>query len=245
MTEKTIAFFDLDETLISINSGTSWMQREKKLGRINNWHMVQGGLMLAFYKFGIIDIEAAFTKALATIKDLDESDIEAQTREWFFEDVTKYACPGAWQFLEAHRAAGHKLVLLTSSSPYAGASAAEFFKLDAALTSKYETENGKFTGKPVIPLCYGAGKIHYAKKYAEENGYSLEHSYFYTDSNTDLPMLEAVAYPRVVHPDPRLQISCLRRGWPVLNWKQDSLGPIEQKLLREVHDSSNKVANAD
>ena len=58
-------------------------------------------------------------------------------------------------------------------------------------------------------------------------------------------MLEAVSYPRVVHPDPRLQISCLMRGWPVLNWKQDSLGPIEQKLLQEVHDSSNKTAHTD
>jgi HAD superfamily hydrolase (TIGR01490 family) len=234
MKEKTLAFFDLDETLISINSGTSWMQREKKLGRINNWHMLQGGLMLAFYKFGIIDIEAAFTKALATVKGIEEKDIEAQTKQWFFEEVTKFACPGAWVFLEAHRAAGHELILLTSSSPYAGSSAVEFFNLDAALTSKYETQDGRFTGKPVSPICYGKGKIYYAKQYADEKGSSLNNAYFYTDSNTDLPMLEAVAHPRVVHPDPRLQISCLMRGWPVLNWKSKSLGVTEQKLLQEV-----------
>ena len=56
--------------------------REKKLGRINNWHMVQGGMMLAFTSLGSVTLKQLY-KALATIKDLDESDIEAQTKNGF------------------------------------------------------------------------------------------------------------------------------------------------------------------
>lgn len=210
------------------------MKREHKLGRLNLMHVLQGTAMIALYKIGFIDMNVAFEKALATIKGCEEADLAKQTREWFFEEVTKFSCPGAWQFLNAHRAAGHELVLLTSSSPYAGECAREHFNLDAAITSQYEVHDGLFSGKPLLPICYGEGKVHYAKKYASEHQIDLENSFFYTDSNTDLPMLDAVKNPRVVNPDTRLRLLAGLRSWPILEWRSSIASSLEMKLLQEL-----------
>src|SRR2546430_2634453 len=73
------------------------------------------------------------------------------------------------------------------------------------------------------PVCYGEGKIYWAQRFATAQGVDLGRSYFYTDSITDLPVLERVGEPRIVNPDPRLRRVAARRGWPVLQ-----LGPRDE-----------------
>ena len=126
---------------------------------------------------------------------------------------------GGWPFLEAHRSLGHPLVLLTSSSPYAAEMAREHFGLDAALSTEYVSDEGVLRGTFGEPICYGEGKITHAERWAEGHDVDLDQSYFYTDSNTDLPMLERVAHPRPVAPDLRLAWQSRRRGWASMNWE--------------------------
>jgi phosphoserine phosphatase len=71
-----------------------------------------------------------------------------------------------------------------------------------------------------MPFCYGPGKVQRAERWAAEHGVELEQSYFYTDSLSDLPMLERVGQPRIVNPDPRLRREANRRGWPILDWRK-------------------------
>jgi hypothetical protein len=73
-------------------------------------------------------------------------------------------------------------------------------------------------GRFEAPLCYGAGKVAHAERWARERGDQIDDAYFYTDSYSDLPMLARVARPRVVCPDPRLRRAARRRGWPILEW---------------------------
>ena len=68
-------------------------------------------------------------------------------------------------------------------------------------------------------MCYGAGKIYWAKRFCEEKGVDLSKSYFYTDSITDLDLLELVGHQVVVNPDPLLKREATKRGWPILNFK--------------------------
>ena len=84
------------------------------------------------------------------------------------------------------------------------------------LASELEVCDGRFTGRAVLPLCYGRGKIERAERFAAEHGIDLARSYFYSDSISDLPMLERVGEPRVVCPDPRLRREARRRRWPIL-----------------------------
>ncbi len=213
------AFFDLDLTLLSINSGVSWVKRERRLGRIKASQMIQATFRFLLYRLSLIDMEESMRLALSHYRGLPEQTLADWTREWYEEEVAHTAAPGGAPVLAAHREAGRPLVLLTTSSPYEAALARAQFGLDHALSSVYEVVDGKLTGEPITPLCYGPGKVTAAERYAAERGLDLDESYFYSDSYTDRPMLDRVGHPSVVNPDFRLRRYARRRGWPVLDWR--------------------------
>ncbi len=215
---KPATFFDLDGTLLLVNSGKLWLQRERREGRLSAGQLVLAIFYLGAYRFGVIDIDRAMEKALETVKGLPEDEVRGWTEEWYEREVRQYAAPGAWPVIESHRHKGHPLVLLTSSSPYEAAVAREQFGLEHVLSTRYEVRDGRFTGRLIRPVSFGQGKVDLAEAFTSEHDLDLDRSYFYTDSITDLPMLERVGRPRVVHPDPRLRLTACRRGWPVLDW---------------------------
>jgi HAD superfamily hydrolase (TIGR01490 family) len=212
------AFFDLDRTLLTVNSGKLWLRRERREKRVSAWQLLQGTFFMLAYSLHAVDMQGVMVRALQTVKGLDEDTVRAWTREWFEAEVTPHEAPGARAALDWHRGQGHPCVLLTASSPYESELAAAHFGLDGWLSTRYQVVDGKFTGQVEQPLCYGAGKVTHAERYAAEHGIDVDGSYFYTDSITDLPMLERVRNPRVVQPDLRLRRLARRRGWPVLDW---------------------------
>jgi len=216
---KVAAFFDLDGTLVSVNTASLWMKRERRLGRINLYQQFMAIFYMLCYRFGVVNIEEVTIKALQTVKGLNEEEVRKWTHEWFEKEVTPYAAPDAFDAIKEHRNSGHILVLLTSASLYESEIAAKFFGMDAFLCSRYEVKDGVFTGGIILPLCYGHGKVIHARNYASENNIDLSISYFYSDSITDLPMLMAVGNPRAVNPDFRLSREAKKRGWPILDWK--------------------------
>ena len=224
------AFFDLDGTLVTINGGRSWLQREYRHGRLSRLQLMKGAWFLGLYYFGVVNIERALGAALGTVAGQPEEKLRQETNVWFDEEMVPRSAPGGWSFLKAHRAQGHPLVLLTSSSPYAAERARVHFGLDAALSTAYLAEGGLLTGRFGEPVCYGAGKIAHAERWAATAGVDLDKSYFYTDSNTDLPMLERVGYPRPVAPDLRLALGARRRGWGILDWTTPD-DPVSQRFL--------------
>jgi HAD superfamily hydrolase (TIGR01490 family) len=216
----TAAFFDLDGTLLTVNSANLWVKRELRLGRIPLWKFLRAAIWLGGYRLGMLDMDAALTAALTQLRDVEESKIREETRAWWIEEVRPCIAPGAKAVLQQCKAEGDLLVLLTSSSRYAAEMAGEEFGLDALLFQKYEVKDGRFTGKAIHPLCYAEGKVELAEAWCKENGVDISQSRFYSDSYTDLPMLEKVAKPFAVAPDPRLRRLALKRGWPLLDWSK-------------------------
>src|SRR5690242_12882014 len=139
-------------------------------------------------------MEAALRASLATLLGVREDFIAAEARRWWEEEVRRFVAPGAHRALARHREARHRLVLLTSSSKYAAQMALEEFGLDAVLHQHYDVRDGCFTGEFLRPICFGAGKVEAAEAWAREAGVDLAASSFYTDSFTDLPMLERVGH---------------------------------------------------
>ena len=213
------AFFDLDGTLITVNSGALWMKRERRLGRISFRQMIQATFYLVAYKFSVLDMDKVMNKALQTVKDIPAETVRRWTREWFDEHIARHFAPGARPVLDFHRNENHPLILLTSSSPFESEIACMRFGLDDYISSRYETTAGVLTGRLIPPSCYGRGKVTWAEKYAAKNEIDLGNSYFYTDSFSDLPMLERVTHPMVVNPDMRLRRIGKKRQWPILDWQ--------------------------
>ena len=110
------------------------------------------------------------------------------------------------------------MAIVTGASPYVARPVADYFGIEHVVASDLEVVEGELTGRPVEPLCYGVGKVIRTNRLAREAGFDLREAMFYSDSYTDLPLLEAVSHPVAVNPDMRLKRVAEARGWPVEIW---------------------------
>lgn len=219
MDRRIAAFFDLDRTLLEVNSAGLWAKHELLGGNISARQFARVIVWNTLYHLSLIDIETAFREAVSHYRGRFYRDLDEETRRWFAREVAHRIRPGARAALREHRDRGHELVLLTSSSAFEARVAADTWELDDFLSNDFPTdEHGKLVGTFVPPLCYGPGKVRRAETWASARGVDLASCYFYSDSLTDLPMLSAVGHPRVVSPDPRLRRTARRMGWPILKW---------------------------
>lgn len=218
-TPRVAAFFDLDRTLIRENTGQLYALNEFKHGRLTLRQLVQSSLWLLLHHVSLLDVESAYARAARHWKGAAGARVKELAAEWFRSDVASRLTPGGARTLARHRAQGHPLVLLSNTSGYIASAACDCWEMDHWLANIIPVdERGQITGVMDRPLCIGIGKVVKAEIWAREHGVSLEHSYFYSDSLSDLPMLERVGHPYVVNPDPRLRAVAKKRGWPVLDW---------------------------
>lgn len=214
-----IAFFDLDRTLLAGNSATAWLLFDWRAGRLRLGELVEGVYWLIRYQLGAAKLEQALHQAIATINGLTEQELVTRVEQFYQKAIRGRFRPGGLAALAAHREKGDTLVLLTSGVSYIAERVQRDLKLDDRLSTHLELDaDGKFTGRPVEPLCFGPGKIAHASRYAEQAGVLMSTCTFYTDSASDLPMLELVGHPVAVNPDPRLRRIALRRRWTVVDW---------------------------
>jgi phosphoserine phosphatase len=90
--------------------------------------------------------------------------------------------------------------------------------IDHVLATELEVQGGHFTGKLRAPMGYGHGKLVLAERLAAAQGFALDDATFYSDSITDLPLLERVREPVAVNPDARLRRLARQRGWRIETW---------------------------
>lgn len=216
---SAIAFFDLDRTLIAANSATLWVRRELRTGHLSRMTAVRAAGWTFLYELGFARVEAALEGAVRSLAGQTESDMEARVAAFYEEEGRALLRPGALRAIERHVAAGDAIALLTSSSNYLGQHFADAVGAPHVLSNRFVVDpEGRFTGEPMRPWCFGAGKVHYAEALAQQLGADLRDCSFYTDSYSDLPVLERVGHPVVVHPDPRLRRAAVARGWPIEVW---------------------------
>lgn len=217
--KKRAAFFDLDETLIGVNSGNLWVKYMWESGQLGALDLVRSVGWMLRYKLALIDMQNVVENLTQRLEGMDEAEMAEDVRAWFHRDVKQHFIPEMLERVEEHRRDGDRLVLLTASSPYVSRPVVEHVELDDYLCTRFQVEDGVFTGALQGPMCYGQGKLELAKQWAEAHDVALERSYFYTDSYTDLPMLERVGHPVAVNPDPRLARHAERAGFPSLRYE--------------------------
>ena len=92
--------------------------------------------------------------------------------------------------------------------------------MDGAIGTRWEIEDGVYTGRLDGPFAYGEGKATRLREFAAAEGIDLKQSWAYTDAASDLPMLEAVGHPVAVNPDAELAEIAKREGWEVLRFEK-------------------------
>jgi HAD superfamily hydrolase (TIGR01490 family) len=218
------ALFDLDRTLLDVNSGRLWLVAEWRAGRISLRDVAWGGYWLARYSLGHEDgLDQVFDTATRTLEGTSEAELDARVRAWFDEELAHRLRPGAKAALDAHRLAGHRLVVATSSSTYVARRAMECFGLHDEVSTTFHVDGDRFAGT-IDRMAIGAAKDDAVAAWAEAGGIDLSRWAFYTDSASDIALMERVGHPVAVHPDRRLAAAARERDWPIVDWGTAPVG---------------------
>ncbi len=211
------AFFDMDNTLLRVETGMSWVRFLYKRGELPPRMVAKAIYWSTLYKLAILDMDAVFTRLTADLRGDSEAEMIAKCEIWYRDHVAPEVAPAARVAIAHHRQAGHLIVLATGSTQYAARPVARGVGIDHVLSSQLEVSAGAFTGRPAA-LCFGKHKVTLAEQWAAEHGVDLRASYFYSDSYNDLPMLQRVGTAIAVNPDARLRRHARRNGWATASW---------------------------
>ncbi len=213
---RTAAFFDIDGTLLSVHSAPHYARYMRKHGRARRRDLLRTAYYLLQYRLNLLDMEKALERASELIVGQEEAEIAEFSRRWYEEAMRRHLVPNVCGLLAQHRERGDTVALLSTTTSYLADPIARDLGIDHSLVTRLEVRDGRFTGRAEGPICYGQGKVYWAKQFAEAHGVDLARSYFYTDSVTDVPVLELVGHPRIVQPDRLLRREARRRGWPLV-----------------------------
>ncbi len=213
------AFFDMDKTLIAENSGSLYMRFRYERGEVGGRELARGLYDYLRYKAGVLDVRAFAISMAREFADQNEADLMGRARAFVAERVVPTLYPEAVERIRWHEAQGHAVAIVSGATRFVVEPLARHLGLRHFLYTQLETDRGRLTGRIVDPVCFEEGKIFWLKRFVDERGIDLAKSWFYTDSVTDLPLLNLVGHPVPVNPDPRLYRAARRRSWPVRLFK--------------------------
>jgi HAD superfamily hydrolase (TIGR01490 family) len=147
------------------------------------------------------------------------ADIESYAREFCQTEMIDKVSPQGRASLEAHRQAGHQLILVTGAPDFLIEPLARFLDVPTFFAAKLEQQNSAYTGGLIPPLPYGRGKRELILTHARTMNLDLAGSYAYGDSPGDHDLLELVGHPLVINPIRGMARTAQRRGWPITTWK--------------------------
>jgi len=219
---KTAAFFDLDKTVIAKSSTLAFSKPFFDQGLINRRAVLKSTYAQFFFLMSGADHDQ-MDRMRSYITNMcagwDVEQVKSILDETLHDIVDPLVFAEAADLIADHKLCGRDVVVVSASGEEIVAPIARALGATHAMATRMVVENGKYTGD-IAFYCYGEGKAQAIRELAAREGYPLEHCYAYSDSITDLPMLEAVGHPTVVNPDRALRKESATRGWPVLTFSK-------------------------
>jgi putative phosphoserine phosphatase/1-acylglycerol-3-phosphate O-acyltransferase len=209
------AFFDFDGTIISGYSAVSFVQEQLRRGDLSPRDFAEMVGAMTSFGLGNIGFSALMVGTSQFLRGVREESYIELGQELFQKHIARLVYPESRALVEAHLRKGHTLALISSATPYQVEPAARDLGIQNVLCTRLEVEDGVFTGDVVRPTCFGEGKVTAAESVAKEFGVDLAESFFYSDSDDDIQLLERVGRPRPLNPNQKLTTISERRGWPI------------------------------
>jgi HAD superfamily hydrolase (TIGR01490 family) len=208
----------MDRTLVRVDTGSLYVRYQRDKGEATWRDAARIAWWMLQYSLGVLDAERAAGQALKSFRGKEEAWLSAACEELFTGYVRQHVADAARSAVERHRSAGDLVAIVTGATPYVALPLARELSIEHVVATQLEVLAGRFTGRVAPPMSYGKGKIVLAEKLAAAQGFTLAESTFYSDSITDLPLLEHVKTPIVVNPDRRLRAIARSRGWQIERW---------------------------
>jgi HAD superfamily hydrolase (TIGR01490 family) len=216
-----LALFDLDNTLLPIDSDNEWGKYLVRIGAVDaDAFSVANARFFAQYQAGTLDPHEYLTFSLGTLARFPRQRLD-QLHAQFMRDVIEPAIlPVACDLLQKHREAGDLVAIVTATNRYVTRPIATAFGVEHLLAAiPEETADGQITGKLKGPHSQGKGKIDHTASWLAAMGKTLasfNKSYFYSDSHNDIPLMSIVTDPVATNPNTTLAAHAKAHGWPLL-----------------------------
>ncbi|MEV4432208.1 HAD family hydrolase [Streptomyces sp. NPDC049585] len=219
---RAAAFFDLDKTVIAKSSTLTFSKSFYQGGLINR----RAALRTAYTQFVFLaggadhdQMERMRRYLSALCKGWNVQQVRELVAETLHELIDPIIYDEAASLIEEHHAAGRDVVIVSTSGAEVVEPIGTLLGADRVVATRMVVEDGAFTGE-IEYYAYGPTKAEAVRELAESEGYDLSRCYAYSDSATDIPMLEAVGHPHAVNPDRALRREATARDWPVLTFNR-------------------------
>ncbi|MCI0677610.1 MAG: HAD-IB family hydrolase [Actinobacteria bacterium] len=210
------AFFDLDKTIIAKSSTLAFTRSMFRAGLLSGATLAKAGIAQLYYQaFGADhdQLERVKEELANMTRGWSRDEVVALVEETVDEVVSPLVYAEALAIIDEHRRAGRRIVVVSASPEEIVRPLCRHLGIDEVIATRSEVDDeGRYTGR-IEHYAYGAGKAEAMEEMAAQIGIDLGASYAYSDSATDLPMLEIVGHPVVVNPDSGLAAIAQERGW--------------------------------
>lgn len=221
-----LALFDLDHTLLPIDSDHEWGEFLVRIGAVDPVEYgKKNDVFYAQYKAGTLIPAEYLAFALGTLAHFPRKQLDEWHAQFMEEVIQPAILPVAKNLIARHADAGDLLAIVTATNRFVTAPIAQAFGVSHLIAAEPELNaDGELTGKLLGEPTSGEGKILHTNKWLADQGKTLkqfEKSYFYSDSQSDIPLLSVVTHPVATNPNAKLEAHARAQGWPLLNLFND------------------------
>ena len=237
------AFFDLDKTIIATSSAFAFGKEFLHNGMITRqeaWDLYLSKAQYMLMGQSSEKMDSTRDALAQMVAGWEVDDIQRITRETLREVVAPAIYAEARELIDAHRAKGHHVIIISASAKILVEPIAQELGVDTVVATEMAIENGKLTGE-ITRYLKGDAKAEAVRQFAAEHGFDLDASFAYSDSATDIPMLELVGNPVAVNPDRALKKHALANGWQARTFKNPE-PLIQMPNAREVGIGAGVIA---
>jgi HAD superfamily hydrolase (TIGR01490 family) len=219
MTKRTLALFDLDETLLACDSDYEWGCFLADLGVVDRVEYdARNKEFYDRYRDGTLVLQDFLDFQLYPLSQFSRAQLDAWHAQFLATRILPRVRPGARALIDRHR--GAERLIVTATNRFVTGPIAAALGIPDLLATELEQVDGHFTGRAIGTPCFREGKVVRLREWLAARGEALAdfgESWFYTDSANDIPLLSIVTNPVVVHPDDRLRAYALEQSWPILS----------------------------
>ena len=218
---NNLALFDLDHTLLPIDSDYEWGQFLVRTGAVDPVAFKRANDdFFEQYKAGTLDPVEYLEFALGTLARFPRPQLDAMHAQFMREVITPAILPQARALLQQHHDAGDLVCIITATNRFVTAPIAAALGVEHLIAAvPQEDANGNLTGKLLGSPTSGPGKVTHTHAWLEKIGkplHAFESSHFYSDSHNDIPLMSVVTHPVATNPNAALSAHANKLGWPSL-----------------------------
>lgn len=223
---KNLALFDLDHTLLPIDSDHEWGEFLARVGAVDGAaYRARNDAFFAQYNAGVLDPVEYLEFALGTLAGFPRERLDALHAQYMREVIAPSIQPQALALVREHQEAGDLVAIITATNHFITAPIAAAFGVEHHIAAMPEFDaEGQLTGRLAGTPTSGPGKVDHMHAWLARLGLSFdgfERSHFYSDSHNDIPLLSVVSHPVATNPSAALARHAQLQGWPTIRLFND------------------------